>query len=396
MRDITSVSHAAVGERGHIVVADDDVVVLQTLQRLLSRAGHSVTATTDGEKALEAISRGEPDLVITDIDMPVVGGLDLLKHIKAAFPHVAVILLTGHPEVASATSGVKHGAFRYLVKPFENESMLEDVREGIRSTWTHRLERTVLAEHAPTPDLEAQFERAFEGLWMAFQPIYFADGRGVMGYEALMRSTEPTAPHPGILIDAAERLDRLRQLGRTVRELSTAAFERYGAPGTSLFVNLHPLELHDPELYSMDAPLSRIAPRIVLEITERTSLTRVDDLLGRLTRLRRMGFRIAVDDLGAGYASLTSLSTLRPDVLKVDMGLVRDVDRDRVKRSIIGAIVHFARELNMPVVAEGVETPSERACLQELGCDLLQGYLLGRPMDPGQLLAWSNNAARPS
>lgn len=373
--------------RGHIVVADDDTLALQTIQRVLSRAGHSVSATTDGEKALEVISRGEPDLVITDIDMPILGGMGLLEQVKMAFPHMAVILLTGHPELSTAARGVRHGAFRYLVKPFRREELLQDVQDGIQSTWTQRMERTVLAEHAPTADLDAMFERALDGLWMAFQPIHRADGGGIIGYEALMRSTEPSAPNPGVLLEAAERLDRLRQLGRRVRALSAAALERHGAPGTLLFVNLHPLELHDPELYSFDAPLSQVASRVVLEITERMSLTRVDDLLGRLNRLRRMGFRIAVDDLGAGYASLTSLSTLRPDVLKVDMGLVRHVDQDRVKRSIVGAIVHFARELAMPVVAEGVETEAEHACLAGLGCDLLQGYLLGRPADPSQLSA---------
>ena len=95
--------------------------------------------------------------------------------------------------------------------------------------------------------------------------------------------------------------------------------------------------------------------------------------------LRRLGYRIAVDDLGAGYAALGALAMLEPDVVKLDMSLVRDLDRHPTKRRVVGAIATLCRELGSKVVAEGVETAIERKVLVELGIDLLQGYLFAKP-----------------
>jgi EAL domain-containing protein (putative c-di-GMP-specific phosphodiesterase class I) len=117
----------------------------------------------------------------------------------------------------------------------------------------------------------------------------------------------------------------------------------------------------------------------VLEITERASLDCVADVSERIQALRRMGYRIAVDDLGAGYAGLTSLAALSPDIVKIDMALIRDLDHDDVKRKLVRSIAGVCRELDIRVVAEGIERPGERDAAAASGCDLLQGYLLGRP-----------------
>jgi EAL domain-containing protein (putative c-di-GMP-specific phosphodiesterase class I) len=95
--------------------------------------------------------------------------------------------------------------------------------------------------------------------------------------------------------------------------------------------------------------------------------------------LRALGYQIAVDDLGAGYAGLTSLAQLQPELIKIDMSLVRDIDREPTRRMLVGMMLGVAREMGMTVVAEGVETVAERDTLIELGCDLLQGYLFARP-----------------
>jgi len=101
-----------------------------------------------------------------------------------------------------------------------------------------------------------------------------------------------------------------------------------------------------------------------------------------------MGFRIAIDDLGAGYAGLTSFATLEPEFVKLDMSLVRDVHKSPMKEKLVGSITSLCKELGMMVVAEGVETPLERDMLVALGCDLLQGYLLAMPGRPFPTFAW--------
>jgi EAL domain-containing protein (putative c-di-GMP-specific phosphodiesterase class I) len=147
----------------------------------------------------------------------------------------------------------------------------------------------------------------------------------------------------------------------------------------SLFVNLHAADLEDSELYAAGSPLSKIAPRVVLEVTERASLAGLKDLPSRVKGLRDMGFRIAIDDLGAGYAGLSSFTQLEPEIAKIDMSLVRGIDTDHRRRSIVHAMADLCRDLGILVVAEGVETGAERDVLAETGCDALQGYLFGRP-----------------
>jgi EAL domain-containing protein (putative c-di-GMP-specific phosphodiesterase class I) len=118
---------------------------------------------------------------------------------------------------------------------------------------------------------------------------------------------------------------------------------------------------------------------VVLEITERAALEEVDDVPGRAQRLRDLGFGLAVDDLGAGYAGLNSFAQLAPEYVKLDITLVSGIHRDRLRRKLIRSLTTLCSDMGITVVAEGVETPDERDTLVELGCDLLQGYLLGRP-----------------
>src|SRR5262249_56020690 len=102
-----------------------------------------------------------------------------------------------------------------------------------------------------------------------------------------------------------------------------------------LFINLHAMELDDDSLMSAAAPLSRHAARVVLEVTERAPLEKIRDVTGRVAQLRALGYRIAVDDLGAGYAGLTSFAHLEPEVVKVDMSLIRGIDRSPMKQKLL-------------------------------------------------------------
>ncbi len=99
---------------------------------------------------------------------------------------------------------------------------------------------------------------------------------------------------------------------------------------------------------------------MVLEITERAALDRIHELQSRVTRLRALGYRIAIDDLGAGYAGLTSFAQLEPEVVKVDMSLVRGIDSSAVKQKLVRSIIALCTELGIQLVAEGIETPAER------------------------------------
>src|SRR5207244_3984117 len=191
------------------------------------------------------------------------------------------------------------GGFRYLAKPAPAAELVGAIRSAVSMHRLALLKRRALELYeserwhfGDRASLEATFEQAIDQLWMAFQPIVNYRKREIIGYEAL---------------------------------------------------------------YSKTSALCSCAPRIVLEVTERSSLDRVSDVKGRAQALRAMGYKLAIDDLGAGYAGLSSFSQLEPDIAKLDMSLVRDIDNSTQKQSIVRSMLDVCRkELGVSVIFEGV------------------------------------------
>jgi EAL domain-containing protein (putative c-di-GMP-specific phosphodiesterase class I) len=231
-------------------------------------------------------------------------------------------------------------------------------------------------------ELEDKLNRCVATLAMHFQPIVHASTRARFGYEALMRATDRALPHPGAILDAAERLERIPALGRAVRAATTKVIANAPVDRGMFFINLHLLDLFDKQLTSPFSPLAKVASRCVLEITERTSLEGQADLRYRVAELRELGFRIAIDDLGGGHARMGTFSPLDTDFVKLDMSLVRDVDKHPMKQRLIRSVTELCRQQGTKVIGEGVETEAEAKVLVDLGCDLLQGYLIARPTPP--------------
>jgi EAL domain-containing protein (putative c-di-GMP-specific phosphodiesterase class I) len=328
--------------------------------------------------------------------MPGMSGVEFLRAVRQVDMDVPVILMTGAPSVDSAMEAVEYGAFRYLQKPVREKMLEETVRRAARYHALTRLKRDALALKsepaaqwpADRAALEGRFQAAQGGIWMAFQPIVSYRKRAVHAYEVLLRSEEPTLAGPSELIRAAEELGRLSDLGRAVRAKSAEAMAQL-PKDVLLFVNLHPVDLNDPALYNPDSPLARASSRVVLEITERSSLHSIVSLQTKLTDLRTLGFRLAVDDLGAGYAGLTSMAQLEPEYVKLDMSLIRGLDRHPTQRKLVKSMVDLCRELDKQVIAEGIEDAAERDALVDVGCDLLQGFFFARPARELPAVNWT-------
>ena len=370
-----------------LLVIDDNEALLRVHDRVLTRAGYQVETAGDGQAAVRALARTSFDAILSDIDMPGIDGLALLERVRAHDIDVPVVLITGMPSMETAIRAMEHGALRYLVKPVEASALVEVAAVAVRAHRLAKAKRQAL-ELVGGVDrfvgdqagLAASLDRAIATLYIVYQPIVSWANRRVYAYEALLRSREPTMLLPGAIVDAAERLGRVHQLGRAVRARAIEPLARLPAD-VVLFVNLHPDDLLDPELYAAEGPFSAAASRIVLEITERASLHAIGDVRERVAALRRLGFRIAIDDLGAGYAGLTSFALLEPDVVKLDMALVRDLDREPTKQALVRTMITMCNELGLVVTGEGIETAGERDRLALAGCDLMQGYLFARPAD---------------
>jgi EAL domain-containing protein (putative c-di-GMP-specific phosphodiesterase class I) len=380
-------SPSGVEPRLRVLVADDDELFTRSARRVLGAAGAEIVVVAGCDAAILAIIAEPFDVILSDLFLPGTAGLDLLRTIRVYDPELPVVLLTAPSEVQRATEALELGAASVLEKPSTAERLVHAVK---RAAKTGRLARAKqqpgrAATVVPPPSsarerarLAANLDHAIETLWIAFQPIVSVGGRRVIGYEALLRTAEPSLPSPAAVLGAAERRGRLRELGRKIRLLAAESFR--GAPEDALlFLNLHPLDLLDPVLSADSAPLSRIAGRVVLEVTERTAAGEIPGLEARLHILRYMGFRIAVDDLGAGQGGLSSLSRLEPELVKLDMGLVRDVHASSERQRLIGALTSLCGQRKMTVIAGGVELVEEREEILRLGCDLQQGFLFGRP-----------------
>jgi EAL domain-containing protein (putative c-di-GMP-specific phosphodiesterase class I)/CheY-like chemotaxis protein len=378
---------------GRVLVVDDDLAIRRVCARVLGAEGWMVTLADNGRAAIgELESTKVPfDCVLSDVNMPEVDGFELVRAVRTRDDDIPVLLMTGDPSLDGAVRAIDYGAVSYITKPFSQEALAASVARAARRHGVNRMRRRAdswarALEGSDEHSLENRFARAIERSWMAFQPILDLRAKRVFAYEALLRTDEESLRRTDIFIATAERLDRIHLLGRTVRAaVARAAIE---APKDALlFVNVHGLELTDEDLFSGETALAKLSSRVVLEITERTGL---DPAAGptRVAMLRKLGYRIAVDDLGAGYAALGALATLEPEIVKLDMSLVRDIDQHATKRRVVAAIAALCRELGSRVVAEGVETEAEHKACIDSGIDLLQGYLFAKPARGFQPIAF--------
>ncbi len=371
-----------------VLLVDDDPAVLTTTRRVLEKGGHDVVACGSGREALALLASGEFDVMLSDIEMPGITGLKLLRAVREHDLDLPVILMTGNPVIQSAVDAVGYGAFRYLIKPIPFATLKSIVARAAVVGQMARSKREYVEEFGSgkfrigdRAGVDAMLDRAISTLWTAYQPIVRAVDSSIFAHEALMRVEEPMLPHPGAVLAAAERAARIHDVGRAVRD-SVFLSAQAADDDWLLFVNLHPEDLLDSTLYLPDSAFTSLARRVVLEVTERASLDHITGIHDRIATLRGLGFQIALDDLGAGYAGLTSFTQLEPEFVKLDMSLIRDVDQNPTKQKIIRSMVRLCHDMGKQIVAEGIERSEERDCLVELGCDLLQGYLFAKPGRP--------------
>ena len=221
---------------------------------------------------------------------------------------------------------------------------------------------------------------------MAFQPIVDVSTETVFAYEALVRGQDGGGAGSVLAQVSPENRYAFDQLCRTTA-IEWASNLDLTADGASLSINFLPNAVYEPRACiraTLAAAMRTSFPvsRIIFEFTENEAMD-IDHILNILRSYRAMGFKTAIDDFGAGFAGLGLLSKFQPDIVKLDMALIRGIDIDRVKRVIVSNTLNMLRDLGVEPVCEGVETLGEYAVLRDLGVSLMQGDLLGRPMIEG-------------
>ena len=223
-------------------------------------------------------------------------------------------------------------------------------------------------------------------VWTAFQPIVEMESRQVMGWEGLSRGPRGSEVElPMVLFGRAARHGLTEELERSCRRQAFVDWEVFGSPGR-LFINTVPATIRDSSFLGrgvLDYLGPRLSPRFVtLEITERQVIENLNLYREAMHAFTDLGFSFAIDDLGAGYSGLETVATLRPNYLKIDMALVRDVHQKRVSQQVVKAIMEMAVGMGATVIAEGIQAQEEADALRDLGIRYGQGYLFARPVDP--------------
>ncbi len=226
-----------------------------------------------------------------------------------------------------------------------------------------------------------KFDRAFD---MAFQPIVSLSQSEIFAHEALVRG--PSGE------DAASVLGALNEDNRYSfdQKCRVTAIERAAELGIKerLSINFMPNAVYEPRnciQTTLWAAEKRNFPpeQIIFEITEGERVVDLDHLKRIIAEYKHQGFMTAIDDFGAGYSGLNLLAELQPDLIKIDMALVRGIDQDPVRRKILQGMVSVAQSLGIEVIGEGIETLAERDVLADVGIDLMQGFLFARPQFRG-------------
>lgn len=380
----------AVQERGslplrglHVLLVDDDEQACRFIGRYLSRAGADVKTARNGVEALALLEGGGFDLIVSDIHMPYMDGIELLSAVRARDAEVSFMIVTGEPKLDSALAALNQGVVSYLTKPIDTEELLTAAKKVRTHAALARVRRELVEATAattlpPPSERQREFDLALEGLHMVFQPIvHFASGT-VYAHEALVRTRYPGVPHPGAFFSLGEELGQVPRIGKMIRNACGEVLPNL-PPDTLLFINLHMNEILDSEFLPLPDELCSHAERVVFEITERAEGRDIEAVAEQISTLRKAGFRIAIDDIGAGYAGLNSFAILEPDVVKLDMALVRGVDSSDTKQRLILALAELCHGMHINLIAEGVESAAEVDTLAALGIELFQGYYFARP-----------------
>ena len=255
------------------------------------------------------------------------------------------------------------------------------VQNEVRRKLTVADNETALTEQIKSILTEKRFE-------MAYQPIFDLETGEIAGLEALSRFNPSPYRPPNLWFDDAEWVGLGKELELCVIEEAAKAIPRM-PKGAYLSLNASPKTIASGQLPKV---LADVQPeQVVIEVTEHVAVADWASLDRALSTLRGLGFRIAIDDAGAGYAGLQQMVRLQPEIIKLDRSLVSGIDEDRARRSLCAAMVHYANETQATLVAEGIESAGEARALKDLGVFRGQGFHLARPAKLDEVLSVPHN-----
>jgi EAL domain-containing protein (putative c-di-GMP-specific phosphodiesterase class I) len=383
-------------QRIRVLIADDEAAIREALADLLASEDslELVAVATDTDEAIELAGRTMPDVALLDVKMPGGGGPRAAREIRAITPHTRVVALSAHEDRSSVLEMLRAGVVGYVVKGASAEEILETVRRSVLGQASlsahvtghvvHELAGQLARQERESAEKRQQLERIHSILddpsllRIVYQPIVDLANNRLAGVEALARFDVPPERGPQVWFADAAAAGLTLELELTAIRAALVELGRI-PPASYLSLNMSPITAVSPQFAEL---LEDHQPeRVVLEVTEHAPIEDYDELKEALHDLRAQGVRLAIDDAGAGFASLRHILQLDADVIKLDMSLTHHIDRDRAKRALAAGLISFASQIGAAIVAEGIETQSELETLRGLGVAYGQGFFLARPGD---------------
>ncbi len=384
-------------ESSCVLIVDDDPSNIALLEKMLRPiSGLRTVSTTHAAQAVALYHANLPDLVLLDLRMPHMDGLEVMSAICETVPpedFVPFVILTADISSESRVAALTAGAHDFLTKPLSPTEVMLRVRNLLRTRALHLIvqrERSELAERLREREAAgyAEERRLTEAgrrirdvlsrgaIEIVFQPILDLVSNTTVGFEALSRFSAEPVRSPDQWFAEANEIGLGRDLELLAIDVALRSLDRI-PEDQFLAVNISPELLANGEFGEFMR--TRDDTRLIVELTEHARIDDYSALTHSVAELREHGLRFAVDDAGAGFASLQHILRLQPDIIKLDLTLTRGIDADPVRRALASSLAFFGDEVGSRLVAEGIETQSEQMTLCDLGVRLGQGYHLGRP-----------------
>lgn len=375
-----------------MLVVDDQADIREAL-RLVVIAEPSfvlVGVAADVESGLATAVREKPNVALVDFKMSG-GGPRLVRAIRARCPGTRVVAFSAYEDRAAVFEMLRAGATGYVLKGAESTEIVRAIERAaagestlspsITSEVLHELSAHLEQVKATEDEHDLGISRVRKAIQpgvitTVYQPIVELKGRRTIGYEALSRFNLDPVRSPDVWFAEAASVGLQIELERAAITTALAGLGRIDGD-CFLSINLSPEALLDERL--LDELRARDLKRIVVELTEHAPVHDYNLLRQSLLELRARGLRLAIDDAGAGYASLRHVLNLAPDIIKIDISLTREFETNRGARALATALIFFAAEMQQLVIAEGIERDETIGVLEAIGVRYGQGFLLGTP-----------------
>ncbi len=376
--------------KNRLLVIDDEVDICELIADVAETRDFEVKTINDPSLVEQALLDFKPNSIMLDLMMPGTDGVELLRTLGDHIKGCAIVLMSGHDvRVLNSAKrlGSAHGinVIGILEKPIEVPT-LRDTLDTLAKA---------IPQKADTPTDLAGRKIKTEEITVFYQPIVDIVTGRVRGMEALVRWQHPQHGilAPDSFLDGmdAQEMDVLTDRVMNIAVDNLVSFHSGGFP-VAISINMTASNLIDlgvpDRLHDLCKAKNIPNEKITIEVTEGEAMRDVRRIMDVLTRLRLRGFGVAIDDFGTGYSSLRELQRMPFSSMKMDKSFVMDMMNNRDSQMIVNTIIDLGHNLNLKVVAEGVETPEVWNMLKERGCDLGQGYLISKPVSFENFLKW--------